>query len=185
MNAGFLAKEQLDNKLGQNLGYSPTESSKAHIFGTSMSSSHLESPSLEPVTFSSNRHKSHSPYEKSFQLFDSCISGCISVTKTSVTPVIRPPIFGTKYPVSPTVASKSMDTGEVTYVNRRDGSSFNGALEKEPLLPPSSESGFLNAMHIGFHTGRSDQRIFNAASSSKEDMLAKSLMNSVDRSNYL
>ncbi|KAK1366379.1 hypothetical protein POM88_041940 [Heracleum sosnowskyi] len=181
MNAGFLSKEQMYNHLGQNLGFSPTESSKAHIFGTSTTSSHLESTSLEPVTFSSNCHKSYSPYEKGFQLFDSCISDCLSVTKTSVMPVIRPPIVGTKYPVSDAVASKSMDIGDITDLNRKDGSNYNQAVEKEPLLPPSSELGFLDANHLGIHTSRNDQRRFTAASSSKEDMFAESICeNSVD-----
>ncbi|KAL8095619.1 uncharacterized protein LOC141688931 isoform X2 [Apium graveolens] len=180
MNAGFLAKEQLYNNLGQNLGFSRTESSKAHSFGASKTSSHLESPSLEPVTFSSNCHNSYSAYEKAFQLFDSCINDCISGTKTSVMPKIRPPIVGIKYPVLDTVASKSMDIGE-SDLNRKDGSNYNREVEKEPLLPQSSGLGFLDANHLGVHTSRNDQCIFTASSSSNEDMFAKSICeNSVD-----
>ncbi|XP_017258863.1 uncharacterized protein LOC108227963 [Daucus carota subsp. sativus] len=188
-NADFLAKEQLDSNLCQNLGLMPTNSSKSHIFGTS-TSSHIESPFLEPVAFSSNHHMSYSSHEKGFQLFDSCTRDCISVTKTSVIPVIQRPISGTKYPVSDTVASKSMDSGDVTDVNRKDGSSYNLALEKEPHMPSSSDLGFLDANYLGFHRGRYDRDIFTAASSnenvsaaasSNENVSAKLLSNnSVD-----
>ncbi|KAL8127667.1 uncharacterized protein LOC141721522 [Apium graveolens] len=176
-NAQFLARDQLDDSLCQNLRSGPTESLKAPFLGTStkITESNLKSPSQEPVTFSSNLRKSNSLCGNGLQLFDSCISDCTSVTKTSVLPVIRPPIFGTSFPIQNTVASKNIDIGDVTAVNRKDVSTYNQTIEKEPLLPPITEfkEGFLDANHIGFHASRNDQHIYSPASSS----LAKSLSN--------
>ncbi|KAL1822335.1 hypothetical protein ACET3Z_009113 [Daucus carota] len=178
-NGGSLAKNQLDDCLHQNLRFSPTESSKGPIIGTStkITESNLESPILEPVTFSSNLHQSNSLGGKGLQLFDSCIDDCTSVTKASVVPVIRPPIFGTSFPMQDTVASKSINIGDTAAVNKKDVGSYNQTIEKEPLLPSNSEvkEGFLDSNHLCFQASRNDQRICSPASSLAKPLSKNSL----------